>query len=226
MIFKIELGFKICMIKNLSKLETIWFLVFNIYAIMYLGDSMKKTMILIIVIFSMCGCNTKNDRFADFEYYDLSDKNEMVKYSFVDFNKKKNYTYAFAVLSDFYEGLFYKINNNEEEYILLEEMRSCYATTEYKDKQKTRFYENKLYTLRCMGNSIIEFTLDEENTTKKELHFDTTKISDKIHYVMFNSIEKIDEENIYYTGTFANTDRFDVPIKCSLTDYVCEEVKE
>ena len=81
----------------------------------------------------------KNDRFADFEHYDLSDKNEMVKYSFVDFNKKKNYTYAFVALSDIEEGLFYKINNNEE-YILLEKMLSCCATTEYKDKQKTRFY--------------------------------------------------------------------------------------
>ena len=193
---------------------------------MYLGDSMKKTMILIIVIFSMCGCNTKNDRFADFEHYDLSDKNEMVKYSFVDFNKKKNYTYAFAVLSDFYEGLFYKINNNEEEYILLEEMRSCYATTEYKDKQKTRFYENKLYTLRCT-NLVTEFTLDEENTTKKKLHFDTSKISTVVNSVDFYYIDKVEENYIYFI-TYLHTMEIskDIIAKCSLTDYVCEEVKE
>ena len=144
MIFKIELGFKICMIKNLSKLETIWFLVFNIYAIMYLGDSMKKTMILIIVIFSMCGCNTKNDRFADFEHYDLSDKNEMVKYSFVDFNKKKNYTYAFVALSDIEEGLFYKINNNEEEYNYLKNIGLEFLEENYRERFKEEIYLEEL----------------------------------------------------------------------------------
>ncbi len=78
------------------------------------------------------------------------------------------------------------------------------------------------------SNHLTEFTLDEENTTKKELHFDTTKIHEFTNYINFNFIEKVEENYIYFNtrlSTIEIKNKYFIA-KCSLTDYVCEEVKE
>ena len=195
---------------------------------------MIKILIVAIIILLLSGCNSKpKDKFSDFEHHNLSKE-----YTDFDFNEEKflfhtyigeygskdNYVIA-DITPESYEtslyGLFYQVSHDD--YILLfKEENSNYLNQAYK------FDGNKLYMLESGDSSVFyEYTLDHEKVTKKKIE---TKYS---NYMFFYNIEKITENYIYFNGQifgkdgekgndalYSETEK----IKCSLSDYKCEEV--
>ncbi len=185
---------------------------------------MKKFLIILSVIF-LCGCSNKNNLYSDFEHYNLVDKEPKKVYTFYNKQEKNTYVIADITLEKQDEGgihgLFYNVDLDD--YILLDEIELCGdSTPELATSDKyTYFYENKLYTLRCLGNSLIEYDLENHKFEKKELKFSYNESEDlDIKY-----IEKVDDNNIYYIATIHNNYNGELLVKCSLHNYICEKVK-
>lgn len=180
----------------------------------------KKNIFLIcIFVITICltGCVTTKESFSDFEHSDLSNNDISNNYYYVDDNNYKQEYIITDITSNGSEeilnGLFYKVGEND--YILLDKFSSCNSVSAYKSKNQNYFYNNKLYVNRCSGGVVLEYTLDGADTAKKDLlsEFDTT--------LMLNSIEKVDENYIYYKGSNSYSGPTQV-IKCSHKNYNCE----
>lgn len=180
-------------------------------------------LVLLLLPLLSCGCNKNNDN-KDKNYYDLSDY-DIIEYSYF----KNNNTYKYA-LTNILEtdltsetGLLFKIDDNK--YKLLDKIVNCEESNIYKNKEYNYYYvdkendEYKLYINRCMGGTLIEYTLKEENTIKKELNFDVSQITTS-NNLFIDSIEKVEKDKIFYTAIL---DRKTISIECSLNNYICSE---
>lgn len=172
----------------------------------------KTTLLLILCILCFCGC-TKQDKYDSFEHYDLLDKDTTsTNYSFYNDNNQKE-TYIVTNITpenseEIINGLFYKVGDND--YILIDSFSSCNNPNGHKSEKHNYFYNNKLYIIRCSGGTVYEYTLNREETTKKDL-------SSQI--VLYNaSIIDIKNGYIYIEGKDKN-------IKCSQKTYECSELE-
>ena len=186
----------------------------------------KKLLLIITLTLALCGCKEK-DPYAEYEHYNLNNKNPFT-YSFYD-DKGQTFTYALSILeNDNYEdmdiGLFFKVG--KDDYILLDKENTC--NEKEINNNNTYFYNNlekqshKLYLERCIGNKTIEYTLNEEKIEKKELNFDKRLITSNEINIIFNKINKVENNYIYYIGYDNNNiSKEEKNIKCSLIDYSC-----
>ncbi|HIS91133.1 MAG TPA: hypothetical protein IAC20_05695 [Candidatus Faecisoma merdavium] len=178
---------------------------------------MKKTLLIFVFIIFLCGCNNANEnKFSNYEHYDLSGKN-LIKYNFVDKNNiMQNYAIA-DITPDSYEisvyGLFYQVSEND--YILLDKIQSN------KSKEDIiRFQYNKLYVIgmgETPGN--YEYILNQEKITKKELIFEFSK------GFIIRSIKDVKDNEIYYYALInedSSNNNINVELICSLSTYKCE----
>lgn len=171
---------------------------------------MKKKLLLILFIFGgLCGCTNNNieDKYSNFVHYSSS-----------DFEKTfYNHGYVVATLSEWEAAshlLLYQIS--QDDYILLDKIDSCRDVISI-DSSNTYFYKDKLYLLRCGSGAVIEYLLEEEKTKPGKLvNYDTSKISKE--KIFISSIEKIENNYIYYTGSTGKSFTF----KCSLDTNICE----
>lgn len=190
-----------------------------------------KFLTVAIILSFVYGCGFDNKTYDDYKHYEFED----VELNYYVYNKNQDsYVYAVGDVSNLeedenqYSGVLYKVG--DKDYILLDKISFCGNNGDlHLDKSRTYFYEDKendkmkLYTFRCFGMSIFEYIFDEADFQKKELKFDTTKVSDKdSEETMFNYIEKVDSKYIYFNGQINNTEKQDLSIRCSLDDYVCD----
>lgn len=174
---------------------------------------MKKILVIsIICILCFCGCN-KQDKYEGFEHYDLLDRDTTsMSYSFYNDNNQKE-TYIVTDITpknseEIINGLFYEVGEND--YILIDSFSSCNNSADYKSKADNYFYNNKLYIIRCSGGIVYEYTLNGENTAKKDL---SSQIG------IYNaSIVDIKDGYIYIEGK-------DKKIKCSQETYECKTIE-
>ncbi len=198
---------------------------------------MKKINLLLFSIISILLCigctkNKTENKFDDFEHFDLKEKS-INSYTFEYNNEKDTYAVADITISEYaMNGLFYQTAPND--YILLDDIDSCGDVSDatYKNDRYTYFYqdevnhENKLFIDRCVGLLLIEYTLNNENFEKRLLKFNTSKISDNsLEYVMLTSIKKVEHDYIYFYATIHNTNSIDIPVKCSLSTLECELIE-
>ena len=201
---------------------------------------MNKTKILLfyfIAILIVSGCNSnieEEDKYANFEHYDLRNYSHTIYTYIRNSNGNQNDLdvehYAISVLSPigqemegYMNGLLYEVGGND--YILL------YSFLGEKEARSNDIimYKDKIYTSN-LSALIIEYTLDKENTKRKELIFDVSNILDaEILNYSIDRIVDVDDENIYlnsrisgYNGDILVADLRDVSLKCSLENYVCE----
>lgn len=198
-------------------------------------NKIKLLFFLIVYIFLCSSCAKPKNRFDEFEHFDLKNKN-INSYNFYYDDSIATYAIADITFERHDEGgingLFYKIADND--YILLDEIESCDNQDElYKYEKYNYFYsddsnnQNKLFVNRCLGNLLLEYTLEGEDFKKVELKFDTSKISNNpLEHVIINHIEKVEQQNIYYNAKITNTNNYDITIICSLSTYECELVND
>lgn len=199
---------------------------------------MKKLLIIFVAIIMLSGCG--KDKYADFEHYDLAKYSHKV-YTYTrdpdaawyDLGNE-NYAVSSLSLDDdnvlgYMEGLFYEVGNND--YILLDSFMGCNNCYNY--DIYTYLYNDKLYIVRNSGLSIYEYTLNKENTTKRELKFNYDLIFDNYkelnpeRVLIGNKIDSVDDKYIYFKDVyFYNISNLAMNIKCSLDDLKCEEYKD
>lgn len=183
---------------------------------------MKKYCFVLFLMMFICGCDNDNGNELDnYEHYDLRNQYNLITYSYVDEN---NHTHLYKIADitpekseEIINGLFYKISNDD--YILIDKIKSCNSSSEYKIKKYNYFYNNKLYVNRCSGGVVLEYTLSGINIEKKNL---LSKFDSKL---MLSSIEKVDDDYVYYTGY----ESISGPIhttRCSIKNYKCELVEK
>lgn len=188
-----------------------------LYDIIVLVIKVKKNIfILLFLILCVCGCENKN-QYTDFKHYNLKDYDITNKYSFVDDN---NYKHEYVITDitpenseEIINGLFYKVANND--YILLDEIKSCNSSEAFKSKNQNYFYNDKLYVNRCSGGVVLEYTLSGSKTSKKDL---LSKLDSKL---MLTSINNVDDDYIYYNGSSSISGSTEVT-KCSRKNYKCQ----
>ncbi len=183
------------------------------YAIISVGDYMKKIFVLLVLcILCFCGC-TKQDKYDSFEHYDLLDKDTTsTNYSFYNDNNQKE-TYIVTDITpenseEIINGLFYKVDDND--YILIDSFSSCNNSADYKSKADNYFYNNKLYIIRCSGGLVSEYNLNGAETSKRDL---------SSNFGILNaSITDIKDGYVYITGK-------NKKLKCSQKTYECTEIQ-
>lgn len=188
---------------------------------------MKKKLLIVLAVL-LCGCGTKEkDDLDDYKHYQLKES-ETVSYK-LNLGYNNYATYALADISQgegCSTGLFYQID--ELNYILLDEIESCGEKDAHTNQLYNLFFDDKLYFVRCLGSSIIEYTLNGKDIQKKELKFDESQIlkdiedDGSLHYLETHKIDKVDIDYIYFSANIHNIDNSSVKIKCSLKDYKCE----
>lgn len=208
------------MSKNAKILENCHWILSNVIFcdILVLVIKMKKTVvILILLVLCVCGCKN-NDPYSEFKHSDLKNYDVSNRYYYVDYNNKYTHEY---ILTDItpenseggIEALFYKVGTDD--YILLDEIESCNSSGDYKSKNYSYFYKDKLYINRCSGGAVLEYSLSGSKTTKIDLY---SKFDTKLR---LSSIINVDDYYIYYNGSTSYSAPTEV-VKCSRESYKCE----
>lgn len=174
---------------------------------------MKKMIICLILLLCISGCDNNIDKkFAHFDIKNID--SESTKYTYI--NDSTNQVEKYIVTdttpkgSEIYmNGLLYEVN--DDDYILLDEFESSNSTADYKFEGINYFSGNKLYIIRGDGATVLEYTLDGTNTSKKD-------ISSKIK-LQSAEITKIKDGYIYLKGIDA--DKNEKNLKCSQKTYKC-----
>lgn len=187
---------------------------------------MKKLLLVVVVMF-LCGCGSDvNNDYASYKLYELK-SSDIVSYTY-NMGYNNNVTYALADISEgegFTTGLFYQVDEND--YILLEEIESCGDENAHESSLYNVFNNDKLYTVRCLGASINEYTLNGTEVQKKELKFDESKVLETLekdespHYLESHKIDRVDVDYIYFEAVIHNGPS-NVKVKCSFKDNKCE----
>lgn len=200
---------------------------------------MKKVLIVFFLVIILCGCGSKDNKYKNYDHYDLS------RYNYKPINYTRDKTgpwhdiveenYAVAVLVEDYEkvegyeeGLLYKVGEND--YILLDSFLGC--ETCYNIDGYNYLYKDKLYVKReTIG--IYEYTLNKEKTEKKKLEFNYDLIFDNYKelnptkYLTGYKIDEVNDEYIFFKGAYIyNIPNIKINMKCSLKDLICEEYKK
>lgn len=192
-----------------------------------LFDGFMKKNIFIIVLLFVCGCTSSNNKYSDFEKFNLKDRDAKL-YEYHSSSSTVD-TYALADISvdrygsapeGFLTGFFYQIENGE--YILLDEIESCGAENAHKYEKDNQFFGNELYVLRCTGGLLLGYSFNKEKINKRELHLDMTEITKDINDTIdIHNIEKITEDFIYVNGSFHSKLGQNILIECSKEDLKC-----
>lgn len=190
---------------------------------------MKKIVTVIFIILFICRCEKDNNKNQpeQVKYYNSNDYNlneyDPMKINRYSYTNQDGETYEYVITDisqeeseEKKEGLFYK--NSDDDYILLDEIDSCGYPTAYNNKRYTYFYNNKLYIIRCSGGRVLEYTLSEIKTVKKDL---LPLLNTSLRLV---GIDYIDDKSIYYEGSIDFTGP-QKKIKCSRDDYTCESIE-
>lgn len=176
----------------------------------------KNIFILLFLILCVCGCE-KKVQYTDFKHYDLKGYDITNKYSLVDDNNYKHEYVITDITPEYSEeiinGLFYKVSEND--YILLDEIKSCNSLEAFKSKNQNYFYNDKLYVNRCSGGVVLEYTLSGSKTSKKDL------LSELDSKWMLISISNVDDDYIYYNGRASISGTTEI-VKCSKANNKCE----
>lgn len=174
--------------------------------------NMKSIKILLLIVYFIILCSCSNENYSKFEHYsnsDISDK-ETITHSFIS-EDYQNINYIISDItkenSDIKEyGLLFKIS--KDDYILLDKIQTILPIN-----SAFKFYNNRLYTISYYENAgLYEYTLNHSEYNKKKLDFTNTGT--------VTTIEKIDEENIYYLSSTDNIGNYKT-IKCSFSKMNC-----
>lgn len=178
------------------------------------------------------------DKYAKFEHFDINEYEHIT----LTIDNDENKTYGVAHLSTDGEnfdtdGLFYRVSYND--YILLDKIDAgttglgSHSNYLYKD---TINNQDKLYVHRSLWPLVTEYVLDGENTKRKDLNFDVTKITKaETSMLTIFEIKEIIDNNIYLKVDIIGynkeggeiktvADMRNLNIKCSLIDYFCDKV--
>ena len=184
---------------------------------------MVKKGLLILFALILCGCT--KDKYSNYEKFDLKGKEaayyeyhpdgyEIDRYALTDITKEK--------YGDTYEGRVHGLLYQTEtgEYILIDEIQSCGGEGVTDDTRNNQIFGNKLYIARCTGGYLLEYTLDKENFSVRDLRLDLSSIKDaekrRLHAYDF---EKITENEIYFNAS-DNVGKKEI-IKCSKDSLKC-----
>lgn len=185
---------------------------------------MKKIILTyILILILLCGCSFNDEyqeknKYEDFEHYDLRDKMGTNELSTYTYNGAKYYTAD--ITPPRYEmnisGIFYQVSFDD--YILLDEI-------EYRDIRGFQ-YKDKLYVKYCIYNCFYEFTLNREKTSKKEMNFNYSNISDSLY---LREIQDMDDKYFYFAAEARESGenrKYDwgepLNVRCSVETYNCE----
>lgn len=181
---------------------------------------------MVIMLLCLTGCS-EEELYADYEHYDLKDK-ELEYYNCLDDEHIKR-TYVVAdITPEEYEsklrGLFYQVG--EDDYILLDKI-DLYYYDETNSRAYNAMYDNKLYVLgrpesEDIDGNIIVYTLNREEFSIKEIDFDFSSLPDNID-LDYREIKNVDNNYIYFNNYSMEDNAY---IKCSLKDDICEYVED
>lgn len=188
---------------------------------------MKLRLLLIFSsILLLNGCAKKGTNLDNYEHYNLTGKDISVVYNYYFEDNYKNYKYVIADITPknsevVINGLFCQISNDD--YILLDTFESKGNRINYIN-HNTYIYEDKLYIIRNIYSSkVMEYSLHGIDVQKNEflVEFDD-------HRLILSSIEKVDNEYIYFYGriygsgsTAINSNQY-LHVKCSKTNHKCK----
>lgn len=199
---------------------------------------MKRILFVILLVFIISGCTTKNDVH---NHAKLSDEGSYV------YDSKNGQPERYHVTN----GLYYKVG--AKDYLLLYKMLSdkietsdytCdghaefiseddYLPEDYANNERYTYYaENIVYAFRG-GCNINEFVLDKKNSKHNVIKFEILDLPNKDNlYINLQYMESHDKNNIvffaYMHYTYINqwgnkvNGRDDIYFKCSLTDNICK----
>lgn len=178
--------------------------------------NMRKLIIILFCCLFLCGCG--QNKYNDFEHYDLKEHDTTIKHVYMDDNSILH-EYVITDITpeeslEIVNALFYKVA--EDDYILLDEIRFCDSPNSYQNPKHAYFYNNKLYIAGCSGGLLLEYTLDGSSIEKVDL---LAKLDSK--YMLY-SIDNVDDEYIYYGGKESISSPIEI-IKCSRSTYECEK---
>ena len=194
---------------------------------------MKYIILSIIIILFICltilffrlikNLDKEEILYPNYEHYKLDDK-EGLYYDFLDGNHLNAYKIIQTGENEGGEidSLFYKIDPRVDDYILIAELPPEKADT-LLTSTYTIFYKDKLYFVRGY-NSIYEYKLNKEKVDKKQIQFDTSNIDTGL---VITSFYKIENDFLYLPACvhiFGSNDKW-YEMKCSLNNYVCEEIE-
>ena len=187
---------------------------------------MKKLILMSIMLLCLTGCNNE-ELYADYEHYDLKDK-ELQYYNCLDDEHIKR-TYVVAdITPENYEsklrGLYYQVD--EDDYILLDKI-DLYYYDEGHSRTYNAMYDNKLYVLgrpesEDIDGSVIVYTLNREEFSITGLDFDFSSLPDNIDRAS-QRIKNVDNNYIYFNNYSMEANAY---VKCSLKDYTCKYIED
>lgn len=181
---------------------------------------MKKLIFMCTIMLFLTGCGEK-ELYADYEHYDLKDK-EVQYYECLDDERVKR-TYAIAdTTPENYEshlrGLFYQIG--EDDYILLDQIEYN-PYEESHSRELNIIFDNELYMIGNGSSAMVtKYTLNGAEFIKEELTFSYPNLDDynlPNHYYPFGKFKDINLDYIYFGDESVTT-------RCSLEDYTCEYI--
>ncbi len=192
---------------------------------------MKRYTLFMFLCLILCSCKVKNkyEEYTKYNIKDISDSNSYIDgYSYYDGKEEQRYIIekiSLPMCENF--AIYYYIGNDE--YILLDDEEKFHTPFRHK------FINNKLYILNH-EYSLLEYTLDKENTTKKQNKLEYVNMpfpeeellhetSDKIEIESF----EIDNNKMYLTIKTYRVSYFNAltsRVECSLSNYKCEVIKE
>lgn len=182
---------------------------------------MKKIIFLCTMILLLTGCSKEN-LYADYEHYDLKNK-EAQYYECLDDEHVKR-TYAVAdITPEEYEshlrGLFYQVGEND--YILLDQIEYN-SYEESHSRELNIIFDNELYMIGNGSSAMVtKYTLNGAEFIKEDLTFSFPDLDDynlPSHYYPFGSFKDINLDYIYFGNETVTT-------RCSLEDYECEYIE-
>ena len=188
-----------------------------------------KVLIIICICTILCGCK-KEDKYKDYEHYDLTNQ-EKITFNYMEEDGILQ-EYVFSEIPnsvttmEYPLGIFYKLNAND--YILL---NSTFSNSNpspiFKDgnHQYTYFYNNKVYIrTTTIGLDLTEFTLNKDKIEKREISFDISNITTASH-ISCSNIKEVDENRINFNGCyyFEDSPKYNISLECSLETYKCEK---
>ena len=171
---------------------------------------MKKLIFIFACVCLITGCGKKEETYKHTTLEDYGDL-EPITTSYRD-QEGKLHRYAIVQKVKGEENIVYVLyEDGDNDYI------QVFGISVAKDKESSvGYYENKVYVV---STNLIEYTLDKETTSQKDLSFYLNDVK-----VIPTSIISVDKEYIKFkTYVFENEHHVSKEVKCSLTNYTCEE---
>ena len=173
---------------------------------------MKKNIIFIFIcICLITGCGKKEETYKHTTLEDYGDF-EPITTSYRD-QEGQLHQYAIVEKEDEENEVFVLYQVGDNDYI------QVFGTSVDKDKYNSvGVYENKVYIIT---SNVVEYILDEKTNSRKDLEFHMNDLS-----VIPRTIDKVEEDYIYFDDYMFSDDNNLQELKCSLINYTCKRVDE